>query len=148
MAEDPRTPPPAAAGGDPSMEDILASIRRILNEDEPGTAPGPAPMPDPSEPLALTEAMLVVLGKAGIKTLDDLADLATDELIAKKRSADPRRRNNNTERRERPDQREEAKGGVLGEFALTEEQGNEIIMAARAHWFTDEEEAASAESSQ
>ena len=96
----------------------------------------------------LTEAMLVVLGKAGIKTLDDLADLATDELIAKKRSADPRRRNNNTERRERPDQREEARGGVLGEFALTEEQGNEIIMAARAHWFTDEEEAASAESSQ
>ena len=97
----------------------------------------------------LTEAMLVVLGKAGIKTLDDLADLATDELIAKKRAADPRRRNTNTaERRERPDQREEAKGGVLGEFALSEEQGNEIIMAARAHWFTDEEEAAGAESSQ
>ena len=96
----------------------------------------------------LTEAMLVVLGKAGIKTLDDLADLATDELIAKKRGPDPRRRNNTTERRERPDQREEAKGGVLGEFALTEEQGNEIIMAARAHWFTDDEEAASAESSQ
>ena len=41
----------------------------------------------------LTEAMLVTLGKAGIKTLDDLADLATDELIAKKREA-PRRRNN------------------------------------------------------
>ncbi len=97
----------------------------------------------------LTEAMLVVLGKAGIKTLDDLADLATDELIAKKRSGEPRRRNTNSpERRERPDQREEAKGGVLGEFALTEEQGNEIIMAARAHWFTDEEEAAGAESSQ
>ena len=34
--------PPAAtpAGGDPSMEDILASIRRILSEDEaqPGEA--------------------------------------------------------------------------------------------------------------
>jgi N utilization substance protein A len=29
----------------------------------------------------LTEAMLVTLGKAGIKTLDDLADLATDELV-------------------------------------------------------------------
>jgi len=102
----------------------------------------------------LTEAMLVVLGKGGIKTLDDLADLATDELIAKKRSGEQRRRNTNTntERRERPDQRpdqrEEAKGGVLGEFGLTEEQGNEIIMAARAHWFTDEEEAAGAESSQ
>ncbi|MEL0254286.1 MAG: helix-hairpin-helix domain-containing protein, partial [Novosphingobium sp.] len=40
----------------------------------------------------LTEAMLVTLGKAGIKTLDDLADLATDELIAKKR-AEQRRRN-------------------------------------------------------
>jgi transcription termination/antitermination protein NusA len=38
----------------------------------------------------MTEAMLVTLGKAGIKTLDDLADLATDELVAKKK-AEPRR---------------------------------------------------------
>ncbi|MDE2405921.1 MAG: transcription termination/antitermination protein NusA [Sphingomonadales bacterium] len=101
----------------------------------------------------LTEAMLVTLGKAGIKTLDDLADLATDELIAKKR-AEPRRRDNrdgpreNTRenRRDRP----EDKGGVLGEYGLSEEQGNEIIMAARAHWFEDEpnEEAADADSSQ
>ncbi len=29
---------------------------------------------------------------------------------------------------------------MLGEFGLSEEQGNEIIMAARAHWFEDEEE--------
>jgi N utilization substance protein A len=36
---------------------------------------------------------------------------------------------------------------VLGEYGLSEEQGNEIIMAARAHWFT-EEEAADADSSQ
>ena len=90
--------------------------------------------------------MLVTLGKAGIKTLDDLADLATDELIAKKREA-PRRRNNNPDgppmRSDRP-QREQDKGGVLGEFGLTEEQGNEIIMAARAHWFEDEEEAPAA----
>ena len=35
----------------------------------------------------LTEAMLVTLGKAGIKTLDDLADLATDELVEKKRQS-------------------------------------------------------------
>ncbi len=28
------TPPPAGAAADPSMEDILASIRRILSEDE------------------------------------------------------------------------------------------------------------------
>jgi len=86
----------------------------------------------------LSEAMLVTLGKAGIKTLDDLADLATDELIAKKREA-PRRRNNDAAGppMRRP-QREQDKGGVLGEYGLSEEQGNEIIMAARAHWFEDE----------
>jgi N utilization substance protein A len=28
---------------------------------------------------------------------------------------------------------------VLAEYGLTEEQGNEIIMAARAHWFEDED---------
>ncbi|MEO0871768.1 MAG: helix-hairpin-helix domain-containing protein, partial [Pseudomonadota bacterium] len=88
----------------------------------------------------LSEAMLVVLGKAGIKTLDDLADLATDELIAKKREA-PRRRNNADGPPMRRPQREQDKGGVLGEYGLSEEQGNEIIMAARAHWFEDEEPA-------
>jgi transcription termination/antitermination protein NusA len=105
----------------------------------------------------LTEAMLVTLGKAGIKTLDDLADLATDELIAKKREA-PRRRQAPAEGpRLRADQvraRPEDKGGVLGDYGLTEEQGNEIIMAARAHWFEDEgtsastQEAAHADSEQ
>jgi transcription termination/antitermination protein NusA len=78
----------------------------------------------------LTEQMLVTLGKAGIKTLDDLADLATDELIQKKR-VEPRRRE--------PSTRPEDKGGILAEYGLSEEQGNEIIMAARAHWFEDEE---------
>ena len=104
----------------------------------------------------LSEAMLVTLGKAGIKTLDDLADLATDELIAKKRVEQrrrenrdgPREKDSRDNRRERP----EDKGGVLGEYGLSEEQGNEIIMAARAHWFDDEpdssEEAADADSSQ
>src|ERR687889_229859 len=78
----------------------------------------------------LTEQMLVTLGKAGIKTLDDLADLATDELIQKKRQEQRRQRE--------PSNRPEDKGGILGEYGLTEEQGNEIIMAARAHWFEDE----------
>ncbi len=107
----------------------------------------------------LTEAMLVTLGKAGIKTLDDLADLATDELIAKKREA-PRRRAAATDGPpQRRPQRESDKGGVLGEYGLSEEQGNEIIMAARAHWFEDDlsasadgdeptEEAAHADSTQ
>jgi N utilization substance protein A len=94
----------------------------------------------------LTEEMLVVLGKAGIKDLDDLADLATDELIAKRRDA-PRRRNADGPPLRRP-QREQDKGGVLGAFGLSEEQGNEIIMAARAHWFEDEEEAAPAADAQ
>jgi N utilization substance protein A len=94
----------------------------------------------------LNELMLVVLGKAGIKTLDDLADLATDELIAKKREA-PRRRQSDASKLSgpplrRPPQRAEDKGGVLGEFGLTEAQGNEIIMAARAHWFDDEDKGA------
>jgi N utilization substance protein A len=87
----------------------------------------------------LTEAMLVTLGKAGIKTLDDLADLATDELVARKARSEPRR-GDRPDRADRPS-RTEDKGGVLGEFGLSEEQGNEIIMAARAHWFEDEGDA-------
>ncbi len=83
----------------------------------------------------LTEAMLVTLGKAGIRTLDDLADLATDELIARKRQGDRRRGKETVE----------DKGGVLGEYGLSEEQGNEIIMAARAHWFADEDGAVASE---
>ncbi len=88
----------------------------------------------------LNEAMLVTLGKAGIKTLDDLADLATDELIQKRR-IEPRRKVVPVN---------EPKGGVLAEYNLTEEQGNEVIMAARAHWFEDEPsgEDANAEPSQ
>jgi N utilization substance protein A len=85
----------------------------------------------------LTEAMLVTLGKANIRTLDDLADLATDELIQKKRPEQRRQRETSN--------RPEDKGGVLGEYGLSEEQGNEIIMAARAHWFEDEDGASGQE---
>src|SRR3982751_54846 len=92
----------------------------------------------------LTEQMLVTLGKANIRTLDDLADLATDELIQKKR-VEPRRRE--------PSNRPEDKGGILAEYGLSEEQADEVIMAARAHWFEDEapakvEEAANADSAE
>jgi N utilization substance protein A len=86
----------------------------------------------------LTEQMLVTLGKAKILTLDDLADLATDELVQKKRP-EPRRRAENAP------QRTEDKGGILAEYGLSEEQGNEIIMAARAHWFEDEASGEAAE---
>jgi N utilization substance protein A len=87
----------------------------------------------------LTEQMLVTLGKAGIRTLDDLADLATDELVQKKKPE---------QRRQRESNRSEDKGGVLAEYGLTDEQGNEIIMAARAHWFEDEDGAAASSGSE
>lgn len=105
-------------------EDAAREVRREL-----GVEDALAEMPH------ITEGMLVVLGKAGIKTLDDLADLATDELVAKKRPE---------QRRRDGKQRQEDKGGILSEFGLSEEQGNEIIMAARAHWFEDEEPQADA----
>ncbi|MGB7404102.1 MAG: transcription termination factor NusA [Pacificimonas sp.] len=75
----------------------------------------------------LTEAMLVKLGKAEIKTLDDLGDLATDELIGR-----------GTRDGSVPD-------GPLYGSDLTEEDANRIIMAARAHWFEDEEPTSSGE---
>jgi len=55
--------------------------------------------------------ILVALGEKNIKTLDDLADLAGDELLE-----------------------------LLPEARLTEEKAQEIIMAARAHWFEAEKE--------
>jgi len=64
----------------------------------------------------LTATMLVALGEAGVKTLDDLADLASDEL------------------------RE-----IVGLEAMDEETANTIIMASRAHWFTDDDGASSTE---
>ncbi len=61
---------------------------------------------------AFTPAMLVALGEKGVKSLDDLADLAADELVE-----------------------------IVGEGAMDEAQASEIIMAARAHWFDDETKA-------
>lgn len=62
----------------------------------------------------LTTAMLVSLGEREVHSLDDLADLASDELI-------------------------DAEEGALRGYSLSEEDANQIIMAARAHWFEDEE---------
>lgn len=63
----PGSPQPPGSGGaaDPSMEDILASIRRILSEDEgeqgaPAAPPEPLPPPaEDSDVLALDPSMLV-----------------------------------------------------------------------------------------
>ena len=61
----------------------------------------------------LTPQMLVALGEAGVKTLDDLGEYAGFELI------DP-------------------EDGPLVSFGLDEDAANEIIMAARAHWYEDD----------
>ncbi|MBL8669457.1 MAG: transcription termination/antitermination protein NusA, partial [Alphaproteobacteria bacterium] len=61
----------------------------------------------------LTPSMLVKLAENGIKTRDDLAGLATDELLE-----------------------------ILPESELSEEEASAIIMAARKHWFPDEPAAA------
>jgi len=53
---------PKPPAGDPQMDDILASIRRILNEDEAQGAASAGQTPAAGEPLALTEAMLVQPG--------------------------------------------------------------------------------------
>ena len=68
----------------------------------------------------LTVQMLVTLGEKGIKTLDDLAEFAGFELIES--------------------------GGPLQGFDLSEDDANEIVMAARAHWYEDEEPAAAGDS--
>jgi N utilization substance protein A len=57
----------------------------------------------------LNPSQILKLGESGIKTLDDLADLAGDELIE-----------------------------LLGEGQLSPKAANEAIMAARAHWFAEE----------
>ncbi len=64
----------------------------------------------------LTAEMLVKLGENGVKSLDDLGDLASDELQE-----------------------------IVGDGALSTDKANEIIMAARAHWFDDEPAAEEAE---
>ncbi len=88
------------------QEALYAEERRSLGvADEVAAVPG------------LTNAMLVVLGQNEIKTLDDLADLSTDELI-------------------------DGGDGVLREFELTRGEAEAIIMAARAHWFEDADSAA------
>ena len=65
--------------------------------------------------------MLVTLGERGIKTLEDFADLASDELT------DPAE-------------------GILREYGMSADEANDIIMTARvaAGWFTEEDLAAAA----
>jgi transcription termination/antitermination protein NusA len=58
----------------------------------------------------------VALGEKGVKTLDDLGDLASDELTE-----------------------------IVGTDNMDEATANDVIMAARAHWFGGAEEHAAQE---
>ncbi len=80
-------------------------------------------------------AMLVAFGEANIKTVEDVADCATDDLLgwterAKEKGAEPVRYK-----------------GVLEGFELSRKDAEDIIMSARvlAGWITEEELAAAAE---
>ena len=59
----------------------------------------------------LTAELIIKLGENTIKTRDDLADLATDELVE-----------------------------LLGEDFITEKDAEALIMRARAHWFENDAE--------
>lgn len=72
--------------------------------------------PDLLEVEGLSDDFVLKIAKAGVKTRDDLADLAGDELVE-----------------------------MLGEeSSMSEAEANKVIMAARAHWF-ESEDAAEAE---
>ena len=58
----------------------------------------------------LSHEMLVKLGEAGVKTLDDFADLAGDEFQE-----------------------------IVGKDAIDLDKANAMIMKAREHWFEAEE---------
>jgi cell pole-organizing protein PopZ len=69
-APPPPPPPPAPPEADPSMEDILASIRRILNEGEGDAAPAEAAA---ESPVAAAEAHAPVAAAADPATVADPA---------------------------------------------------------------------------
>jgi len=70
---------------------------------------------DLAEVEGLSPALLVALGEHGVKVRDDLADLSGDELR-----------------------------DIVPAGTLREDDANAIIMAARAHWFADEDAAGEA----
>lgn len=57
----------------------------------------------------LDQNMIIALAEKGVKNIDDLADLAADELIE-----------------------------ILGADSISETEANDIIMSAREHWFTND----------
>ncbi len=67
----------------------------------------------------VSSSLAIKLGEKGIKTRDDLADLAADELVE-----------------------------IIGADQMNEKDANDIIMEARAHWFTDDETTSESEATE
>src|SRR3546814_455036 len=88
----------------------------------------------------LTPGMLVMLGEQGVKTLDDLADLAADEL---RFACSSQRGEHSLETMGKLSNGEVER--ILQASPMGQDEANTIIMAARAHWFDDEEPAPAAE---
>ena len=74
----------------------------------------------------VTKAMLVAFGEAGIKTVEDLADCATDDLVGW------------TERKQNETTRHK---GALSDLDIPSAEAEAMIMAARRHlgWISEEE---------
>jgi N utilization substance protein A len=74
----------------------------------------------------LNAAMLVALGENDIKTVEDVADCAADDLLGYD---------------ERTDEGRKHIAGALEDFDLSREEAEDLIMRARvaAGWFTEEE---------
>lgn len=97
-----------------------AERRELGVEDEMKDVPG------------VTTAMLVAFGKEGVKTVEDLAGCATDDLVGW------------TERKEGETTRHD---GILTGFEISRQEAEDIVMAARlkAGWITEEDLAGPAE---
>jgi N utilization substance protein A len=91
----------------------------------------------------LTPAMLVTLGEQGVKSLDDLADLAADEL---RFACSSQRGEHSLETMGKLSNSEIER--ILQGSQMGQDEANAIIMAARAHWFADEATPAAGEASE
>ncbi len=95
---------------------VFAEAERVKLDDQRkdlGVSDELAAVPD------LSPAMVVTLGENGIRTIDDLGDLASDELLE-----------------------------LLPGSGLELEQADAIIMTARAHWFDDEDDTDASEAAE
>jgi N utilization substance protein A len=101
-------------GFEPSIAAELQQRARTFLEEQAASAEAKRKELGVSDEVAaiegLTPQRLVALGEKGVKTLDDLADLAGDELAEM----------------------------MPANLKLEPDAANAIIMAARAHWFADE----------